>query len=205
MYLVQKIRNVSRAFVQLYGSESMKRALWNHEFAGGRWSCLEDTRGDCLYPYVEKYARNGNILDLGCGSGNTGIELDEGAYQQYTGVDISDAAIEQAKKRTEDNRRANKNSYFQSDILSYVPTQQYEVILFREAIYYLPRTRVRSMLDRYSKSLTTSGVFIARILGTTGRTGLIVDIIESNFEVVEKYLSDQVTRTAVIVFRPRTS
>jgi SAM-dependent methyltransferase len=184
----------------------MKRALWNREFAGGRWSCLDDTRGDCLYPYVEKHARNRNILDLGCGSGNTGIELGEGAYQHYTGVDISDAAIEQAKKRTEDNRRANKNSYFQSDILSYVPTQQYEVILFREAIYYLPQAKIKSMLDRYSKSLNESGVFIVRMLGTTGRGKQIIDIIESDFEVVDKYLSNQTpTTTAVIVFRPRTS
>jgi SAM-dependent methyltransferase len=204
MYLVQKIRNVSRGLLQRYGTESMKRALWNREFAGGRWSCLDNTRGDCLYPYVEKYATNGNILDLGCGAGNTGIELEETAYQHYTGVDISDAAIEQAKKRSEDNRRASKNSYLQSDILSYVPTQKYEVILLREVIYYLPRTKVRSMLDRYSKCLKARGVFIARIFDTTGRTRLIVDAIENNFEVVEKYLPNQTT-TAVIVFRPRMS
>src|ERR1700674_5764890 len=93
MYLAQRVRNVSRGLLQRYGTESMKRALWNSEFMGGRWNCLDDTSGDCVYPYVEKYARNGSILDLGCGSGNTGIELDVTAYQQYVGVDISDAAI----------------------------------------------------------------------------------------------------------------
>jgi methylase of polypeptide subunit release factors len=180
----------------------MKRALWNSEFKGGRWNCLDDTSGDCVYPYVEKYARNGSILDLGCGSGNTGMELDVGAYQQYVGVDISDAAIEQAKRRTEENRRSSKNSYFQSDILSYVPTQQYEVILFREVIYYIATTRVRSMLNEYSKFLKAHGVFIVRIIETTGKVRPIVDIIESNFEIVEKYLPGQTT-TAVIVFRQK--
>src|SRR5437870_1451228 len=107
MYLLQKIRNVSRGLVQLYGTERMKRVLWNSEFSGGRWSCLDNTTGDCLYPYVEKYARNGNILDLGCGSGNTGVELDPAAYRHYTGVDISDAAVEQAKKRTEEKRQTS--------------------------------------------------------------------------------------------------
>jgi SAM-dependent methyltransferase len=200
MYLVEKVRNILRGLLQTHGTETVKRSLWNKEFKEGRWSSLENTLGDCLYPYIEKYARNGTILDLGCGSGNTGNELDANAYRQYTGVDISDVAIEKARRRTEENRRTDKNNYFQSDILSFVPTQQYDVILLREAIYYVPRAQIGRLLDRYSKYLKVGGVFIVRMWNTTGKDKTIVDTIESNAEVLEKYLSDQTT-TAVIVLR----
>ena len=204
MYLAQKIRNVSRGLIQRYGPESMKRVLWNSEFAGGRWSCLDDTSGDCVYPYVEKYARNGSVLDLGCGSGNTGVELNVAAYQQYVGVDISDAAIDQAKRRNEADQRADKNSYFQSDILSYVPTQQYDVVLLREVIYYIAPSKVKNMLERYANFLRPKGVFIVRTAETIGNAKPMMDIIENDFEVVEKYQSGR-TGTAVIVFRQRES
>ena len=68
----------------------------------------------------------GSILDLGCGSGSTANELSGTAYQVYTGVDISDVALENAKKRTEENRRGDKNQYFQSNIFSYVLTRRYD-------------------------------------------------------------------------------
>src|SRR5882672_10957138 len=162
MQPVRKIRNILRALLQGYGTESLKRRLWNVEFARGRWDCLDRTPGDCVYPYVEKYAKKGSILDLGCGSGSTGNELDPTTYQDYTGVDISDVAIEKAKKKTEENSRGDRNGYFQSDLFSYVPTTRYDVILFRDSIYYVPLRNVIPMLSRYSNHLKESGVFIVR-------------------------------------------
>jgi SAM-dependent methyltransferase len=190
--------------LQTRGTKSVKRSLWNKEFTAGRWTSLDETPGDCVYPYVEKYARNGSILDLGCGAGNTGTELGAKTYRHYTGVDISDVAIEKARRRTEENRRATKNSYFQSDILSYMPTQQYDVILLREVIFYIPPRKTRSMLHRYSPYLKQGGVFIVRIWNIDGKYKTFVDTIESNFLVVETYVEEQTT-TAVIVFRQRTS
>ena len=55
-----------------------------------------------MYQFLEKYANSGNILDLGCGPGNTANELKEQVYQSYIGVDISDAALAKAVKRTEE-------------------------------------------------------------------------------------------------------
>jgi predicted TPR repeat methyltransferase len=76
---------------------------------------------DYVYPHVERYAKNGSILGLGCGPGAVGNELNAAAYHFYTGVDISDVAIEKTRIRTAQNRRTEKNEYFQSDILSYIP------------------------------------------------------------------------------------
>ena len=154
MYLLRKAQDFLLWRLQAYGTPSIKKFLWNVQFSGGKWNCLNTTLGDCVYAYVEKYARDGSILDLGCGSGNTGNELEAKAYRHYTGVDISDVAIETAKRRSEDNRRADKNVYFQSDILDYAPTQPHDVILFRDSLYYVPAAKIRAILERYSRCLT---------------------------------------------------
>jgi SAM-dependent methyltransferase len=196
------MRNQVRAFLQAYGTKKVKKSLWNTEFSQGRWDCLESSIGDLVYPYIEKYTNHGSILDLGCGSGSTGNELDSRAYADYTGVDISDVAIEKARVRTKESGRADKNNYFQSDTLSYVPTRQFDVILYRDSIYYIRRAKIKPMLERYSKYLKKGGVFIVRMWSADGKYGPIVDIIERNFEVVEKHLSDQPAKTVVMVFRP---
>ncbi len=173
--------------------------LWNAEFSQARWDCLDTTVGDCVYSYIEKAATGGSILDLGCGSGSTANELSANTYRDYTGVDISDVAIDKARKRTEKNGRADKSRFFHSDISSYVPAQQFDVILFRDSIYYVARPRIRPMLDRYSKYLNQGGVFIVRMDGG-GKRGSIVEIIERNFDILEKHMHKQ-PDAVVLVFR----
>ena len=90
-----------------------------------------------------RYASNGSILDLGCGSGSTGNELDPAAYERYVGVDISDVAIAKAQQRTEENRRTDRNSYRAVRHLQLRAEPAFDVILFRESIYYVPRGRSR--------------------------------------------------------------
>lgn len=174
----------------------MKQRLWDGEFASGRWECLEDMPGDCLYPFVEKYAANGGILDLGCGPGATGNELDASKYSHYTGVDISEVAIAKARARTSHNDRAGKNEYVQADIGGYSPTRDYDVIVLGDSIYYISESRRIPMLRRYARSLTARGVFVVRI---RGERPTILAAIERNFSVIEKqHLFDEVY---VVVFR----
>ena len=197
-----KVRNAVRALLQAYGTKNVKKHLWDSEFSNGRWDCLDDTAGDCVYRYVEKYANQGSILDLGCGSGSTGNELDAHTYRHYTGVDISDVAIEKARRRSGENRRTAQNEFFQSDIFSYVPQRPFDVILFRDSIYYVPWARIAGMLNRYAGHLERTGVFIVRMASVTGKYKTIVDTIESHFDVVERYVSEQ-PQAIVLVFRPR--
>src|SRR5262245_51888912 len=99
MHLAQRTHNIVRGLLQRYGTSAVKRRMWNSEFSGGRWDQFDSTPNDCVYPYVERHAENGSVLDLGCGAGNTGHELLASSYQFYTGVDISDAAVEKARRR----------------------------------------------------------------------------------------------------------
>jgi SAM-dependent methyltransferase len=200
----EKVRNVLRGLLQRYGTESIKRRLWNHEYQRGRWNCLDSMDDDCVYAHIEKHSKNGSILDLGCGPGAVGTELNAAAYHSYTGVDICDVAIEKARNRARENRRNDKNAYFQSDILSYLPLQSYDVIFFGDSIYYFSWQRITEILTRYSKYLKQDGVFIVRTWTMKDKHQTIVRNIESHFDVVEKN-SYAESRLVVIVFRPPAS
>jgi 2-polyprenyl-6-hydroxyphenyl methylase/3-demethylubiquinone-9 3-methyltransferase len=183
----KKVKDFIRGRVQRWGSASLKQRLWDREFSEGRWGFIENTPGDPLYHYVEKYCKDGSILDLGCGSGNTGCELNVNAYGDYTGVDISEVALDKARERSADAHRAGKNRYFQSDILDYSPDKSYDVILFRESIYYIPGGRIKGMLDGYSSYLKPGGVFIIRWHeNTTGQK--IPNVLGTGYKVLEEKL-----------------
>lgn len=177
----------------------IKKWLWDTEFASGRWDCLENMAEDCLYPIVEKYAKRGCILDLGCGPGATGNELSTDKYDFYTGVDISNVAIEKARVRTERNHRSLKNEYYCSDIYSYTPTRTYDVIVLGDSIYYIPEKKIGMMLRRYCEYLNMEGVFIARIRGAYPS---IIAIIEREFSLIENQLFWD-SAVCVIVFRAK--
>jgi len=195
-----KARSALRALLQAYGTRRIKKRLWDGEFAQGRWDCLDRTPDDCVYRYLERYARNGSILDLGCGSGSTGNELDTARYDHYVGVDISGVAIAKAEERTAENGRTDSNRYRQSDIFSYVPDRQFDVILFRDSIYYVPHRQINAMLQRYAQYLEEGAVFIVRMAdGDKYRD--IVETIETHFAIVDRHVADD-PKAVVLVFRP---
>ena len=211
MNTAERCKTVVLGFVKRFGPSGIKKVLWDKEFSNGHWDFIDDTATDCVYAHLERHAKNGSILDLGCGPGNTANELDESVYGTYLGVDISETALAKATRRTVANGRADKNSFLQGDFINYVPSQQYDVILFRESTYHVPLNKLKSMLDRYSNYLKDGGVFVVRMVtwsytGNKVRNRLksMVDIIEAEFDVLEKgeYGSPSAT---VIVFRPRSA
>lgn len=210
MNIARLTLNLMSAFLKSYGPSNIKRFLWDREFSSSKWDFIDDTAGDCVYPHLEKYAKGGSILDLGCGPGNTANELVETAYQTYIGLDISEAALAKAAKRSEENGRAEKNRFVQSDFLSYLPTQEFNVILFRESLYHVPLGQVKVILEKYSKYLKDSGVFIVRMGVLDGKYGkpkkrptAMIHVIETEFSVVEKCQHPGPSGPTVIVFQPR--
>lgn len=185
MTIHHKFKNAIRSLTQRWGSYRMKQRLWNSEFSNGRWECLEGTENDIIYEYLEKYCRNGCILDLGCGSGNTGCELNAQKYVHYTGIDISDVALEKARSRSEACQRSRMNHYIQSDISTFVPDEMYDVILFRESIYYLPLQQIVPTLKRYTPHLKEGGVFIIRWHDARDSEAF-TKALERQFKIIER-------------------
>jgi SAM-dependent methyltransferase len=189
-----------RRLIQYYGPARLKQEQWDREFKQGRWDYLTDTANDPVYRILEKYARGGSLLDLGCGLGNTPNEMAAGLYERYMGIDISQEAVEMARKRTEENGRAHNTRFAQSDISAYVPDAKYNVILFRESAFYMPATTLKTELHRYAAFLDDAGVFIVRMSGAIKAARTIERMIEENFRVVEKQKIESLPAT-ILVFR----
>lgn len=201
MRAIQKAKSLLRGLLQRNGSETVKRQMWDREYWSGRWNCLDTMPNDYVYPHVESFARSGSILDLGCGPGTVGNQLNAASYQSYTGVDISDVAIEKAKSKAAANSRADKNTYVQADISTYVPNQKYDVILFGDSIGYFSHQRILEILERYSSYLKPDGSFIVRNWLLKKRHHTVLRNIENNFEVLEKHLYHR-SQLVVVAFQP---
>lgn len=210
MYFVRRTRTFLEGFLKSYGPSNIKRLLWDKEFSGTKWDFIDNTVGDCIYPHLEKYARNGSILDLGCGPGNTANELASSAYRSYVGVDISEAALAKAVSRTQESGRTDKNSFARSDFLGYAPMQEFDLILFRESLYHVPFGQVQAILEKYSKYLKNDGVFVVRLYALDMKNGnkknrvtSKIDLIKREFDVLEFAEYQSPGQPTVLVFRPR--
>lgn len=208
--MIRRVLTFARGFLLSYGPTSIKKLFWDKEFSSNKWDFIDNTAGDCVYQFLEKYAQRGDILDLGCGPGNTANELASEAYRRYIGVDISEAALEKAVKRTKENGREQKNSFAQSDFLGYTPDQNFDVILFRESLYHVPYGQVQTILNKYSANLKEGGVFVVRLYAGDYRPGKIkwrvrrkIDLIKREFTVLESRQFETSGYPTVIVFRPR--
>jgi SAM-dependent methyltransferase len=192
-----EIKRPVMAMIKRWGVADSKRRVWDTEFASGQWNYLENSAGDLVYACLEKYANCGDILDLGCGSGNTGNEIDPANYESYTGTDVSAVAIRKAKSRTRENQREAKNEYLCCDIESFIPSSAYDVILFRESIYYIPMSKIKGVLDRYAAYLKPGGVFIVRLCDREKHKN-IVELIDRHYSEVEKHMGEN---DLVVIFR----
>jgi SAM-dependent methyltransferase len=194
-------RGIRTRLIKRFGSLAAKKRLWDEEFAGGQWAYLERTQEDPIYSYLEKHLRAGSILDLGCGSGNTGSELDYSKYKKYTGVDVSEVAVEKARARATSDQRQAKNQYVCSDIENYVPGSAYDLILFRESIFYIALHRIKRTLDHYGKYLKPGGLILVRMHDREKYSG-IVKLIVKNYSIADHY-EVAGTKGIIIAFSPK--
>jgi 2-polyprenyl-3-methyl-5-hydroxy-6-metoxy-1,4-benzoquinol methylase len=207
---VKRTTRIIHSFLKAYGPTSLKKYFWDKEYSSEMWHFAYNTKDDCVYSHLEKHAKNGRILDLGCGSGNTSTELANTAYLSYIGIDVSEAALEKARTRSRECGRQDKNSFACSDFFSYEPKGKFDVILFRESMYHVPMGKIKAILDKYAKNLAEDGVFIVRLYSAgldtpeeKRRPTAMLGIMEAEFDVIEKRQYSEAGRPTVLVFRPR--
>jgi len=196
------MKSITRAFnsriLKRWGSLRMRSKIWNDEFASGQWNYIDHTVTDPIYGLIEKHSNNGAILDVGCGTGNTSIELKAVKYTKYRGVDISQVAIDKAVSRSLEHGRHHVNSYACADMLSYVPDEKYDLIVFRECLWYVRRPQALAMLRRYAKFLKDQGKFLVSICPPAAQRQF-APIIEREFQLIEKFVEER--RGLIVVFR----
>jgi trans-aconitate methyltransferase len=150
-----------------------KAQAWDMEFRTNEWD--RPTKDDAVYPVLARYP--GSVLDLGCGSGVMTTEIQ---IEYYTGVDISREAIRKARARNP------HHDFYVSDIERFTPDYRYDVILFRESLYYARDQK--GLLIRLRQYLNPLGVFIVRIHDRLKHRHTL-NMINDNFRVLERILT----------------
>ncbi|MDD2665851.1 MAG: class I SAM-dependent methyltransferase [Methanocellales archaeon] len=118
--------------------EKLYERIWQSE-GNGRAKIDKDSRVDVALKLIEKGDR---ILDIGCGDGTLGY-FAKNNYREVYGVDISDNALEIAKKRGVITKKVNlndenlpfKDNYFDAITCLDVIEHVFEPIVLIKEIY----------------------------------------------------------------------
>jgi ubiquinone/menaquinone biosynthesis C-methylase UbiE len=130
-----------------FGARSDPRADVNH------WYAAVEEGSRLQLEHLGRLATGRRVLEYGCGNGSFALEetaLAETAGE-YHGIDISDLAIEQARRALADSRR--KNCHFRqmdAENLTY-PEKFFDLIFGRGIIHHLTVPRAYAEISRVLK------------------------------------------------------
>ena len=199
-----------RGFLLSYGPTSVKKIFWDKEFASGKWNFIDDTAGDCVYAHLERHAAGGDILDLGCGPGNTANELlrrHTAAMLVWTSPRRLSPKPGHAPRRTAGHPRTPSRK---ATLSATCLRRNSMSFCSGESMYHVPINKVKATLDRFAPYLKDGGLFVVRMFAGDRETGqpkarpmAMFDVMEKEFDVVEKKQYPEGLAT-VLVFRPKS-
>ena len=139
------------------------------------------------------FSKDAPILDVGGGDSFLCDNLIELGYSNITVLDISDVAIQRAKRRLGNN--ANKVIWIVSDILNFEPKEKYAIWHDRAVFHFL---RENENINKYINSLFEGLVENGRmILGAFAENGptrcCALDVKRYSFEDFNNLFSDRFT------------
>ena len=140
-----------------------RKIRWNRQYKKGRWEYLkndiEAPRYAKILEAIKQYSTTKpSILDLGAGEGVLRLRLDKEDIGYFFGVDFSKVSIKTATNYN------FKNANFQiADLHYYTPPQEFDVIVFNEAFYYINDTVRTKVLNRILGKLKEGGILINSI------------------------------------------
>ena len=140
-----------------------RKIRWNRQYKKGRWDYLkndvEAPRYAKILEFIKQHSKKQpSVLDLGSGEGVLRMRFDNEAIGYFLGVDFSEFSIETA------NKYNFKNTDFKAaDLHYYKPPQEFDVIVFNEAFYYINDTVRARVLNRILGKLKKDGILITSI------------------------------------------
>jgi len=140
-----------------------RKIRWNQQYKKGRWEYLKNNVEAPRYAKILESIKQDataqpSVLDLGCGEGVLRLRLENETIGYFLGVDFSKVSIKTATKYN------FKNSDFQvADLHYYKPPQEFDVIVFNEAFYYINDNVRAKVLNRILGKLKHGGILINSI------------------------------------------
>jgi 2-polyprenyl-6-hydroxyphenyl methylase/3-demethylubiquinone-9 3-methyltransferase len=157
--------------------------LLDTQYASAEWDYLRNIEEAPRFGIVSAYCRllasGGSLLEVGCGEGFLLEQLDRSRYRHFTGIDISEVAIERARALEDD-----RTVFVRAEAESYVPDRTFEVIVFNEVLEYFDEPL--ELVRRYEPFLAPGGHLVASMFAApyTARSQRIWKMLESRYEVV---------------------
>ncbi|HEX6241047.1 MAG TPA: class I SAM-dependent methyltransferase [Polyangiales bacterium] len=117
-------------------------------------------RYSVIHGFVQEFARDGSVLDVGC---SDGLLQERIAYGRYLGIDVFPQAIARAAHKADERTR-----FAQADAASFAPNESFDAIIWNECLYYL-RDPI-GVIQRYRHYLRPRGVMIVSMFYQTFAT-----------------------------------
>ena len=197
----------ARAFSKRQGPTWLKSWVWNWEFRNGKWDYLEEGREpNPFYETMERLLVGGRLLDVACGTGVVRCFLAPEVLSRYVGVDISRAATRRAEERVVGRPSIPEgDSFVTGDITDPAVRAKvgsdFNLILFKECIYYVPVDDVPALLNSMSNLLAADGRILFQIHDRE-RWAAHVSAIRASLRVIEEMPSMD-NKSVLLVAHPR--
>ena len=145
-----------------YRPQNVTVDAWDREYSGGEWKYLEtigSLAGQVSILGYCQFLGPASILDVGCGAGLLAAKLKVLPFQSFLGIDISPAAIAQAKS-LEDDRTA----FAVCAADDFHADTRFDVVIFNQCMNYM--TDPAATLAHFAKVLAPAGRMIVSMCET---------------------------------------
>jgi SAM-dependent methyltransferase len=130
------------------------------------WWYYQQKHSTTGIPFVQMAVRlsanRGKALDVGCGSGGRIVATLLEAGFHVTGIDVSAAMIEYARKQHPDS------DFMHVDICEWKPQERYDAIIAWDSIFHVPYSAQRRVIGTLCDALASGGVILFTAGGVDG-------------------------------------
>ncbi|CAF5197163.1 unnamed protein product, partial [Rotaria magnacalcarata] len=122
------------------------------------WECSHDLVG-YLKSIVSNFQETTTVIELGCGSGLPGLELNKHRRFHVDFQDFNREVVEQTGKQLKSKEENYNNRMFfgdWGDLVNVIPSKHYDIILTSETIYNIGN--YRKLVQLFDHCLTAQGL-----------------------------------------------
>lgn len=165
------------------GDVPVSSETWETQYQTGKWKYMEQLsefpRYSTIIGYIAFLKLGGAILDVGCGEGILFERYRPYGYSKYLGIDISQVALAKLTQKQDEN-----TSFVKADVETYEPTEDFDVIIFNETLYYFHEPL--KVFKRYTRALKEDGIIIVETYVASQRAISILQKLKTIYSLLDE-------------------
>ena len=203
--IYSKIRNIlyQRLLWRYAFGNRVSQRIWEKQFSNGVWDYLygdsEKQHYQIIARYVENYAAEQSLLDIGCGQGVLYHYLNANSNPiNYFGIDISKQAVEIGKKKFP------KANFSQLDFDREKLIGKFDIVIFNETLYYFDRP-LKTVEKVIKYNLASNGYIIISMCDYIGHDVIWKKLLKSYETLQQDVVENEIgQKWTVAIIKPRT-